>query len=225
MYCDECKDQAHAEKSNLQAETKAVERARDEIRKYAAKLEADLAAAHLHIEEMKRRPDLGHWSSTSLALKAAQKDLEEARLQIETLEKEVERLKGPFTCPHSPEFAGGACAACHAQALENLDLAHAAADGAEKELEESNRLNDEYRKALKRIASIEDCQTLGAAMKVAEEAIADNRKHDSEECSVIIGHDGPCRPYSEKRVHEHRWASMPLKKLKCYDCGEVRDSI
>lgn len=32
----------------------------------------------LQIEEMKRRPDTGHWSTTALALKAAQKDLEAA---------------------------------------------------------------------------------------------------------------------------------------------------
>ena len=39
----------------------------------------------------------------------------------EKLRAEVERLKGPFTCKHDPEYAGGACAACHADALCEVD--------------------------------------------------------------------------------------------------------
>lgn len=38
---------------------------------------------------------------------------------------EIDRINGPFTCNHDPRFVGGACAACHAEALEkirNLEL-------------------------------------------------------------------------------------------------------
>jgi hypothetical protein len=46
-------------------------------------------------------------------------DLKAANLQIESLKKEVARQHGdPFTCGHEPAFAGGACAACHAEELE-----------------------------------------------------------------------------------------------------------
>lgn len=34
------------------------------------------------------------------------------------LRAEIERLKGPFTCQHPPEYAGGACAACHAEWID-----------------------------------------------------------------------------------------------------------
>lgn len=64
-------------------------------------------------------------------------------------EETLERLRGPFTCGHSPMFVGGACAACHAEGLEKLDvanlqlqdmtrqrdLAHRAADSQEKDLD------------------------------------------------------------------------------------------
>lgn len=39
-------------------------------------------------------------------------------------EETLKRLQGPFTCSHPPEYAGGACAACHAELLEKLDAAH-----------------------------------------------------------------------------------------------------
>lgn len=59
MYCDECKDQAHSEKANLQAEIKAVEKARDEIRNYAKQIESErhnlnlqLSEAQAHVKKM-----------------------------------------------------------------------------------------------------------------------------------------------------------------------------
>lgn len=44
--------------------------------------------------------------------------------EVTRLRAEVERLKGPFTCKHDPRHAGGACAACHAQALTDLEVAN-----------------------------------------------------------------------------------------------------
>lgn len=38
---------------------------------------------------------------------------------VELTEK-LKRLRGPFTCHHAPEYAGGACAACHATVVEAL---------------------------------------------------------------------------------------------------------
>lgn len=45
------------------------------------------------------------------------------KLQNQDLQKEVERLRGPFTCKHPPEHAGGACAACHAEWIERAQVA------------------------------------------------------------------------------------------------------
>lgn len=37
-----------------------------------------------------------------------------------SLRAEIKRINGPFTCKHDPKFTGGACAACHALALDAL---------------------------------------------------------------------------------------------------------
>lgn len=49
--------------------------------------------------------------------------------EIEKLKAEVQRLKGPFTCDHEPEYAGGACAVCHAHALDALETIEKATAG------------------------------------------------------------------------------------------------
>lgn len=38
------------------------------------------------------------------------------------LKADIVRINGPFTCAHDPQFVGGACAACHAEALVFLDI-------------------------------------------------------------------------------------------------------
>ena len=40
---------------------------------------------------------------------------------VPALLAEVSRLRGPFTCAHDPEHAGGACSACHAEALMKIE--------------------------------------------------------------------------------------------------------
>lgn len=47
--------------------------------------------------EAVKRPDVGHWSTTALALKAAQKELEALNLQNGELTAEVERIRTAFT--------------------------------------------------------------------------------------------------------------------------------
>ena len=44
------------------------------------------------------------------------------KLEVENakLKKEIARINGPFTCKHDPSFVGGACAACHAEALQKI---------------------------------------------------------------------------------------------------------
>lgn len=39
----------------------------------------------------------------------------------EQLKAEIKRINGPFTCAHDPSMIGGACAACHALALDALE--------------------------------------------------------------------------------------------------------
>lgn len=41
--------------------------------------------------------------------------------RINALEAKVKELQGPFTCSHDPQFAGGACAACHALWIEKTE--------------------------------------------------------------------------------------------------------
>lgn len=41
--------------------------------------------------------------------------------EVPGLVEEIERLRGPLTCQHEPEHAGGACAVCHAEAVEALE--------------------------------------------------------------------------------------------------------
>ena len=55
------------------------------------------------------------------------------------LHAEVKRLKGPLTCRHDPQFAGGACAVCHAEWIQKA-----------KGLEDHN---DRLRNALIKIAT------------------------------------------------------------------------
>jgi hypothetical protein len=43
---------------------------------------------------------------------------------MDELIEEVDRLRGPFTCGHPPEFAGGACAVCQAELLEKIEAAN-----------------------------------------------------------------------------------------------------
>ena len=41
--------------------------------------------------------------------------------EIAKLREEVAELKGPCTCSHDPEYAGGACAICYAETLDKLE--------------------------------------------------------------------------------------------------------
>lgn len=44
------------------------------------------------------------------------------------LRDKVKELLGPFTCGHNPEYAGGACAACHAIWIDAAERAEKMAD-------------------------------------------------------------------------------------------------
>ena len=51
------------------------------------------------------------------------------------LKKEIARINGPFTCKHDPSYVGGACAACHAEALEKVSVLDLQVDGLRKAVE------------------------------------------------------------------------------------------
>lgn len=81
-----------------------------------------------------------HWSY------CLEQQRNDARLQNQELQKEVERLRGPFTCGHDPKYAGGACAVCHAKALTYHTGDSAKNCQSYKDLQEANRLIDEMEK-------------------------------------------------------------------------------
>lgn len=111
---------------------------------------------------------------------------------------EVRRLRGPFTCGHPSEHAGGACAVCHAtwiEKAENLQRMLDAANEREqiqlrqavaavKARNEIRELADAYRAALKEIDHLVPalpektggcwgCDTFSAIVKPALELEAD----------------------------------------------------
>lgn len=52
------------------------------------------------------------------AIKTERNELKE---KLRAALDEIEILKGPFTCEHDPQYAGGACSLCHAMALIQLE--------------------------------------------------------------------------------------------------------
>jgi hypothetical protein len=71
--------------------------------------------------------------------------------QAQELREKVKKLMGPFTCGHNPEFAGGACAACHAIWIENAEKAERGVDIGRKQFamllgEAMNRLCPDQKK-------------------------------------------------------------------------------
>ena len=64
---------------------------------------------------------------------------ERDRLRAENakLKKEIARINGPFTCKHDPSFVGGACAACHAEALEKVSVLELQVDAIKRLVENS----------------------------------------------------------------------------------------
>lgn len=63
--------------------------------------------------------------------------------------------------------------------------------------------------------------------KLSEQGLfIEQRNHDSEKCSLIIGHDGACRPYPEKRNDEacqkiHAWGACLRPKGHPGICATV----
>jgi hypothetical protein len=51
---------------------------------------------------------------TADQVEAAIRDRTKLYTEAKELREKVKKLMGPFTCGHSPEYAGAACAACHA---------------------------------------------------------------------------------------------------------------
>ncbi len=51
---------------------------------------------------------------------------DQLREEVKKLRAEVEGLRGPFTCGHDPQWAGGACAVCHAEWIEKAEQYKAA---------------------------------------------------------------------------------------------------
>lgn len=62
------------------------------LQEVTASLREKLDAANLQIDEMKKRPDYGHWSTAQLALKATQKDLEAANRLNDEYRRFVEQM-------------------------------------------------------------------------------------------------------------------------------------
>jgi hypothetical protein len=76
----------------------------------------------------------------------------EAEHAIRELRSKVKELMGPFTCGHNPEYAGGACAACHAIWIDAEEKAQKRADVCHQQLA---ALLDQ---AMKRICEEARCQ-------------------------------------------------------------------
>jgi hypothetical protein len=77
--------------------------------------------------------------------------VEEAIRERNELKDKVKKLMGPFTCGHNPEYAGGACAACHAIWLDAAEKAEQAATAGRKQFtallaEAMNRLCPDQKK-------------------------------------------------------------------------------
>lgn len=60
-------------------------------------------------------------------------EVEEAIRDRKRLQIEVKKLLGPFTCHHEPQYAGGACAACHALWMDKADKTSADLDVAHQQ--------------------------------------------------------------------------------------------
>lgn len=107
------------------------------------------------------------------------------------LSAEVERLKGPFTCSHPPEYAGGACAVCHCEWMgkaNQLELQISAMvaenekmmlerNGFSEKADIAERLNASMKKALEKIRDYIDTDypMLSRAREMAVEGIAEKR--------------------------------------------------
>lgn len=61
-------------------------------------------------------------------LKYTADQVEAAIRERDLLKKRVKVLEGPFTCGHNLEYAGGACAACHAIWIDAAEKAEKMAD-------------------------------------------------------------------------------------------------
>lgn len=60
--------------------------------------------------------------------KYTEKDIKEAIRERQEFGTALKRLMGPFTCNHKPEYAGSACAACHALWIDAAEKAERAQD-------------------------------------------------------------------------------------------------
>lgn len=103
------------------------------------RLRAELEQTRLQNSELKaeieRRKKLWDESTVlydKMAKHAADAHVEarDAKRLVGELQKEVEKLKGPCTCEHDPQYAGGACGICHAEALDALETIQKACEGA-----------------------------------------------------------------------------------------------
>lgn len=63
-----------------------------------------------------------------------------AREDVPRLVAEIRRLRGPFTCSHPAEFAGGACAACHAIVLDKIEELSGQLFGANVEIDNVRKM-------------------------------------------------------------------------------------
>lgn len=68
------------------------------------------------METIPEKDELMQWDVHSLRLLIA--DLKDI---VKEQADRIKELEGPFTCSHEAQFVGGACAACHALALDALE--------------------------------------------------------------------------------------------------------
>ena len=97
-------------------------------------------------------------------------ELKRLNLKVDEQQKEIDRLKGPFTCKHDAEYIGGACAACHAEWI----------DKAEK-LELQVR---DYQSALRKVDKCCNCLAYNSKFKALDRGTPEEKKERSKRCRI-----------------------------------------